>query len=155
MPKSYKPEFFSPSELKQSTSSEPYQQPTFSDIFEHESFTMRRPVAFSQVPEGTHDAEVLKLHQTTGPSFDDPTVMIDKVVVLIGTEYGTMQRTMNLKFNENSVLSKFLSAVLGDVPAEINSDDLVGKKLRVTVIHKEKNGNTYANITDWKRAKGA
>ena len=121
--------------------------------FQHESFTLERPAHVAKIPEGTHTAEILKLHQTREPSFDDPNTLEDKVVVLFGTEYGTIQRTVNLRFHPKSKLGQLLQATLGEIPATINSDDLVGKKLRITVVHNEKGADVWENVTDFKRMK--
>ena len=121
--------------------------------FLHESFTLERPAHVAKIPEGTHTAEILKLHQTREPSFDDPNTLEDKVVVLFGTEFGVIQRTVNLRFHPKSKLGQLLQAVLGEIPATINSDDLVGKKLRITVVHNEKGADVWENVTDFKRMK--
>ena len=60
--------------------------------FEHESFQLERPAHVPKLSEGTHDAEILKMHRTREPSFGDPSVMEDKIVVLFSTSEGKIGR---------------------------------------------------------------
>ncbi len=116
------------------------------DEFEHESWTLERPPHKARIPEGTHNAEILKMHRAQKPNWEHPEILEDKVVVLFGTEYGTIQHTMNEKYHPKSTLGKLLTAVLGEIPTSINSNDLVGKKLRITIIHTEKGPDVWENI---------
>ena len=131
----------------------PYTELEIRDDFEHESFTLERPAHVPRISEGTHDAEILRMHRAREPSYDDPSVMEDKIVVLFKTSEGTIQRTMNEKYHEKSVLGQLLTAVLGEIPASVGSDDLVGKKLRITIIHKEKGADIWEQISAFKRPK--
>ena len=133
--------------------SRPYTELETREDFQHESFKLENPPYITTIPEGTHPAEIVKLRRAEAPSFTDPTVMEDKIIVLFKTEYGNIQKTMNLKFHELSTLGHFLNATLGEIPASIDSDDLIGRKVKITILHKEKGENTYANIVDFKRMK--
>jgi hypothetical protein len=147
MPTYHKPEDLRLDDVK------PYNELEVADQFEHETFQLERPPRIATISEGTHVAEVLKLHKTRQPNYEDPSIMEDKVVVLLGLDQGTIQKTMNYKFHPKSTLGQFLEALLGEIPTSINSDDLVHKQLRVTVIHKEKDGDSFANITAFKKMK--
>ena len=116
--------------------------------FKNESFTLSRPPRVARVPEGTHVATVEKMRQTKEPDFNDESILVDKVIVLFnfGPEYGTLQKHMNLSFHPKSILGQFLTAVLGEIPININSDDLIGKQLRITVVHEEKGADTWERI---------
>ena len=52
---------------------------------------------------------------------------------------------------ENSKCFNFLMDVYnGNIPDEINIDELAGKKCTLTIKHNNKNGNVYANIVERK-----
>lgn len=145
-----KPTFHTPEEIRLDTVKSDTEMETNTE-FQHESFTLQRPAHVARIPEGTHTAEILKMHQTREPSFDDPSALEDKVVVLFGTEYGPIQRTVNLRFHPKSKLGQLLTAVIGEIPTSVDSNDLVGKKLRITVVHNEKGADTWENVTDFKK----
>ena len=146
------PRYMKPEDVRLDTDDQkPYTDLENKTEFEHESFQLERPAHVPKLSEGTHDAEILKMHRTREPSFDDPSVMEDKIVVLFSTSEGTIQRTMNEKYHEKSVLGQLLTAALGEIPASISSDDLVGKKLRITIIHKEKGADVWENVSAFKK----
>lgn len=73
----------------------------------------------------------------------------------IDTEDGTKNRTITMRYtaslNENSNLRRDLSAWRGrdfteDELEEFNLRNIVGKPCLLNIIHKTKNGKTYANI---------
>ena len=140
-----KPRFMTPEDVRlPEEDNKSYDQST--DDFTHESFTLSRPPREARIPEGTHVATVEKVRQTKEPAYEHPEVMQDKVIVLFSTQYGTLQKHMNLSFHPKSILGQFFVAVLGESPININSDDLVGKQLRITIVHEEKGGDTWERI---------
>ncbi|MGA3315213.1 MAG: hypothetical protein ABSC64_02100 [Candidatus Korobacteraceae bacterium] len=123
------------------------------ESLQHESFTIERPKRVAKIPVGEYVAEIKAIQQRKEPSYDDKNVLEDKVVVEFEVDGVHLQRRMNLKFHPKAKLSQFLQAALGYMPDNIPSDELVGKKVRVTILHNESNGNVYENIVDFKPAR--
>jgi hypothetical protein len=132
--------------------------------FEHQSFKLQRPKRVAKIPVGEYEATISKIKQTREPSFEDREILVDRVAVLLELDYkslvtgkeehGFVQKRMNLSFHEKAKLSEFLRAAVGDLPDEVDSDALIGKKVKITILHNEsKAGDTYDNVAKFSKVK--
>ena len=54
-----------------------------------------------------------------------------------------------LVFNGSSKLEELFTSALKEKPEVLDTDDLIGKLVDVEVVHKEKNGKVYVNISNF------
>ena len=64
-----------------------------------------------------------------------------------GRPYAVVDQ-MSLSLHEKAKLYQIAKAALGKVPDELDPKVLLGKKVLVSVAHRDHNGRTYANVTN-------
>ena len=167
------PKFYTAEEVSEMNSAEASEDQSDNDApsngsyessFEHQSFKLQRPKRVAKIPVGEYEATVSKIKQTREPSYEDREILVDRVAVLLELDYkslvtgkeehGFVQKRMNLSFHEKAKLSEFLRATTGDLPDEVDSDALIGKKVKITILHNEsKAGDTYDNVAKFSKVK--
>ena len=101
---------------------------------------------FTLIPEGEH------LFTITSVEYKED---FGKILIKLKAEAGTLQSSYDIK-NEGALkaFSFFARQAIGHFVDDIDTDELVGKKVLGTVTHTEYNGKNYANGGDWKSVEG-
>jgi len=116
----------------------------------------------SKVPDTSH-ADEFTLHPDGGPygfiiaEIEEKTRVSDREMVAIlrlepdtkTGDRGSLLHSFTLSDRFFFLLRRFLDAI--DMPPEGGYDwaELVGKRVRAYIIHKEHKGKTYANVSEW------
>src|SRR5690349_16376057 len=91
-------------------------------------------------PEGTFAARIIDVMEDEsrhGPVYK----------VRLRTDEGDCQALVSAKYSPKSKLARLVRCALGNVPEEINTDDLIGAQLRITVEHRDIEGVAFDRVT--------
>lgn len=101
---------------------------------------------FTLVPEGTYEAQITEVTETTTSKGDD---MWKLKFVICNGDYKGQQIFSQLVFNDGGYgnIKKLYSAIFGTkLPKVCEPSDISQEKVNIDVVHNEYNGKTYANV---------
>ena len=150
-----KPRIMTPEEVRGGSATEP-EESTTGQWPEHESITLERQKRVSKWEEGVYPVVVERVWTSEGKDFyhtDENGEPNSTTFIHIGFLTGDgmrIQKRMTLNYNERSTLSAMLTAIFGTPPESINTDELVGQKLRILVKNVVNNrGDEWESITEF------